>query len=545
MYFPPRSFVVAAAVAWAIVVTPAVAFEPVISTGDEAPNGQTVGAMLPPAADAGRVFVPVGITGDEFPLPLGIFQWSFEQPEGTLPVAFGDEVASGGTVGGFSVPTMRGDYKAFGGSIRYSDAPGDFNVGILLFGPEGVSPVMLGHESGPGDVTLAYFEGVPVLSDSRVAGHIYWEQPNGGGPFTQGIISSDYDGSDRQILVSTDDLIPGEVVAFEEFDLSRAAISGERLFFQGGRQLGSRRGIYSVALDGSGDLTAHITHETGLPDDPFWTLGANSAPVVDGDTFAFVAGIQLTNSGLFLYDHVNDELELVTDGTVVSDSIAQPRLFDGNLLAFSNGILAYMAYDEQLNETLYLHDGEAEYRILGVGDELDGAIVSDILFGSNGLHGDVLTFAAHFGPDDATAYHLSVASVLPSEVMEIDIAVRPGGGPNPVNLNANGVLPVAILSTADFDALQVDETTVLLADPQLIDSGAEAAAPIRSTVEDLSGNGWDDLLLFFSIADLAAAGAMDSETVEAVLLGMTVDGVDVFGSDQVRIVPQQGRGNRR
>jgi hypothetical protein len=51
----------------------------------------------------------------------------------------------------------------------------------------------------------------------------------------------------------------------------------------------------------------------------------------------------------------------------------------------------------------------------------------------------------------------------------VQCRIRSGSCPNPVNPRSRGVLPVAILGTADFDVLDVDIASLLL----------EGAAPVR------------------------------------------------------------------
>lgn len=50
--------------------------------------------------------------------------------------------------------------------------------------------------------------------------------------------------------------------------------------------------------------------------------------------------------------------------------------------------------------------------------------------------------------------------VLPTVVANVDI--KPGGCPNPLNTNANGTLPVALVGTSTFDVTNVDDATVAL-----------------------------------------------------------------------------------
>ena len=63
-------------------------------------------------------------------------------------------------------------------------------------------------------------------------------------------------------------------------------------------------------------------------------------------------------------------------------------------------------------------------------------------------------------------------------VRQVDVDVKPGQNANPlrVNFTGEGVLPVAILGSADFDVLNVDVATITL----------EGIAPIRSSFKDVS-----------------------------------------------------------
>ncbi|QDU36976.1 hypothetical protein Mal4_12790 [Maioricimonas rarisocia] len=128
--------------------------------------------------------------------------------------------------------------------------------------------------------------------------------------------------------------------------------------------------------------------------------------------------------------------------------------------------------------------------------------------------------------------------------IEVLVDIKPGSDKNPVNLKSNskskgksaaagGVLPVAILTTDDYDALLTDETTVLFGDPEL----GGAAAPIRSTVEDVDDDGDDDLLLHFSIRELVDSGAIDGDSLILALTGLTLDGLLIEGFDLVTVKP--------
>jgi len=129
-------------------------------------------------------------------------------------------------------------------------------------------------------------------------------------------------------------------------------------------------------------------------------------------------------------------------------------------------------------------------------------------------------------PTDVLALH----SAIPTT-----IDIRPGDSPNPVNLKAKGLLPVALHSTASFDATTADGTTVTLGDPQL--SGTARA--VRSAIEDVNGDGRLDRVFFFEVQSLVANGALNVASTGAVLRGKTLGGLSLVGDDSVKIVPAQ------
>ncbi|WMW22873.1 hypothetical protein RE476_03350 [Methanolobus mangrovi] len=107
--------------------------------------------------------------------------------------------------------------------------------------------------------------------------------------------------------------------------------------------------------------------------------------------------------------------------------------------------------------------------------------------------------------------------------IDIDIDIKPGSEPNSINLKSNGVISVAILTTDDFDASTVDPTTVIFA----------SASPLRWTIEDVDGDGDQDLVLKFKVKETGIAlGEADTT-----LTGETYDGIPIEGTDSIRIVP--------
>ena len=131
-------------------------------------------------------------------------------------------------------------------------------------------------------------------------------------------------------------------------------------------------------------------------------------------------------------------------------------------------------------------------------------------------------------------------TVIPGPTTPALVDIKPGSVPNSVNQKSKGVLPVAILGTADFDVTEVEFDSLLFGDPLLIDNGGTAVSPLRSALEDVSGDGLLDLTLKFSTRDLVEFGALGSDTVEGLLTGALLDGTPFAGMDSIRIVPLNG-----
>ncbi len=116
-----------------------------------------------------------------------------------------------------------------------------------------------------------------------------------------------------------------------------------------------------------------------------------------------------------------------------------------------------------------------------------------------------------------------------TSVIEIDIDIKPGSYPNCFNSDGHGVIPVAVLSTDDFDATQVDPATVSL-DGQGV--RVVGKGNTQAHIEDVNGDGLNDLMV--QIEDLD--GSYEPGDSIATLTGETFDGRSIQGTDSICIV---------
>lgn len=119
------------------------------------------------------------------------------------------------------------------------------------------------------------------------------------------------------------------------------------------------------------------------------------------------------------------------------------------------------------------------------------------------------------------------------------IDVKPGSATNPVNLQENGVIPVAILTTPDFDASQLNASTVVFA----------GAFAVQSALEDVDHDGDLDMILHFRVQDTNLRGLYEQlllddldeddvldnshQELSITLTGQTVNDVFFTGMDDL------------
>jgi hypothetical protein len=118
-------------------------------------------------------------------------------------------------------------------------------------------------------------------------------------------------------------------------------------------------------------------------------------------------------------------------------------------------------------------------------------------------------------------------------VTPVDLSIKPDAAPPvPINVrsNGNGTTPVAILSTASFNA------------PAIVDTGSltfgrtgdeDSLAFCNPGGEDVNGDGLVDLVCHFE----TQLAEFESGDVLAILKGRTVQGSPILGQEAIRTVP--------
>jgi hypothetical protein len=257
--------------------------------------------------------------------------------------------------------------------------------------------------------------------------------------------------------------------------------------------------VFSTYLGGSG------REGTGFDNDHI--VGAGIA--VDGAGDVYVAGV--TRSANF---PSQDAFQgFVAGGPTDAQAFVTKLNASGTALTYSTAINPPQDMSAQADVAIDLF-GDA-YIAGGVG--------------SGGTFGGYPTTANAFQTTyGGGTYDAFVAKLTHFTTVAIDI--KPNSSPNTINLGSGGVAPVAILSSATFDATTVDPLTVTLASAPVKLKGNGTPQVV---VQDVNGDGRQDLVVHIQTEALQ----LSANDTQAVLEAETFGGIAIVGTDLVRIVP--------
>jgi len=116
------------------------------------------------------------------------------------------------------------------------------------------------------------------------------------------------------------------------------------------------------------------------------------------------------------------------------------------------------------------------------------------------------------------------------------IDIKPGSYPNPIGVFDHGLLPVAILGSDALDVMNINPERIMLVNVGVATRGDPNAPKLAYSYEDVNGDGYTDLIAFFSIPELMSQGVFSLETTSLTLTATLYDGTPIGGTDSVRLV---------
>lgn len=253
-------------------------------------------------------------------------------------------------------------------------------------------------------------------------------------------------------------------------------------------------------------------------DDPAW------GPAPDGEIIGFGGPNASVLSGCWTsidYTFFQTLVDIPLSTTLTSFTIEFSGMDDGSRITVFNsgyptglvvpGSYVYLGATATVNLASYMVAGETNRVVITQID--DCATGNNLAVARVVLNGDAIP-----------------APVPTVEAVEID--VKPGSDVNPLNLNGNGVVPIAVLGSADLDVADIDPSTVAAG----VDG--DNASPVHGGhIEDVNGDGIDDIVFHFREYELGAVDGTESLTLTADGFG----GEEFEGSDSVRINPNNSK----
>lgn len=320
---------------------------------------------------------------------------------------------------------------------------------------------------------------------------------------------------------------------------------GSRIVFSSNGDLtggNADEGFEAFLFDVASNTITQITDVSGGAAGSSSTLAINQA----GTRVAFGSSADLTGSNsdsnleLFTFDVSTSQLLQITDTTTsfFSAGFAVNISDAGSRIVFNSN--ADLAGDNSENFIeVFMYDS-ADDSFTQISDS-SGAFAGAGIFGID-ISGDGTAIAFDSaadqtggGSDGTFEVFLAKEEII---VLPAEIDVKPGNSKNKVNAKSQGVIPVAIYTTSDFDATTVNGASVTL----------EGVAADQFALEDVDGDGDLDMILHFDTQDLLDAldlelDSGESELIAVELSGDTLDDLVFQGFDMIEFfMPGKGKG---
>ena len=129
------------------------------------------------------------------------------------------------------------------------------------------------------------------------------------------------------------------------------------------------------------------------------------------------------------------------------------------------------------------------------------------------------------------------ATIMPAsagfEGLIVSVDIKPNSCPNVINAHSNGVLPIAILGTEDFDVNEIDLASLNI--PFVKANIEDVATPFDGVPTDQftctteGSDGFDDLVIKISMDDILCLD--DGVVGVLVVTGELLDGTEFSGED--------------
>ena len=332
----------------------------------------------------------------------------------------------------------------------------------------------------------------------------------------------------------TKSLSLADLVGWWHFDGNAIDSSGKSNdgFVHGGAQFVDGKFGKALSFDGIDDYvdcgddaslrpSDGITVEAWVNYGQFFEDSAGHAAICEGYYYG--------DTGFMLYQATGSPYNRVSYYVIATD-VGNPIGQSSTLLSTGNWYYLAMVYNGS-SVTLYVN-GVYDSSVATTGPISWAGTIRNLYIGSTYTTSgakftgiiDEVRICNRALTDTEIAYNYSLG--------DVGIDIKPGSDPNSINLGSNGVVPVAILGSEDFEAVTVDPSTVTL-------SGATVKLKGHSgnygSLEYVNDDDYLDLVVQVYTSEITG---INGETV-AILNADTYAGLPLTGSDVIRIVPPE------
>lgn len=251
-----------------------------------------------------------------------------------------------------------------------------------------------------------------------------------------------------------------------------------------------------------------------------------------------------TDNSIWVSDDVSKDIDhFKDDGTWIGT--LTPTNAAGNTLGSISGVAVGKG------NVLYL--GQNGHGKIVTVDKTTGAYISDFSTPGGrdeGLECDVINFPTEVlwskdaFDDEITAIEVEEGTCECQGGRTIGFDIKPGSCPNPLNVADQGLMPVAILGSADFDVSLIDINSVYINGVQPVNSASEdVSTRYPGDLDDClscwtaGADGFVDLTLKFNAQEIVASldAVADGDCITLTITGLLTDGSPFQGSDIIRI----------
>lgn len=168
-----------------------------------------------------------------------------------------------------------------------------------------------------------------------------------------------------------------------------------------------------------------------------------------------------------------------------------------------------------------------------------GPGIHGVYFGEGGLYNtyDVAwIFNFYHGTQNFThdkdTYHAFAWAVRDAPTVTLEIDIKPGSDPNCININGHGVIPVAILGSANLNVIDIKTDDTLSFNGLSVRVRGKKGPLVA--IEDSNGDGFLDLVCHF---EDDPNEWLEGDNATATIKGELTDGTPIEGTDSICIVP--------